>query len=327
MIPATDFPVAGLPSMGSSIFSNAASASVRTRGFFEMMLVSCHCVELCKFLQSWRNTRRMTCFWWQLTHNITSHTIRLSLKESCLKINVKNVPTLAGCHLATHSKSESCGSKCICLLIFPLFVLESSQDPSCLCLMEVTLFVRLDGEHPSSGYIISRFDLPQINKIENFVVNPGFVLQVFCFSKLFVIPSYILNWSFLSCTASPFLLELLLLFRRSSYIVPTRLLFDRQLPLGLQLFFLPRSSVTSLRYNDRCTHGTVVKLHMSCWSPFSVVTNQNDPAAAAYFCVSDVIAQCSFWSESRVLDRGLFFQSPETVHCTHRYIHCLHHQN
>ena len=59
--------------------------------------------------------------------------------------------------------------------------------------MEVTLFVRLDGEHPSSGYIISRFDLPQINKIENFVVYPGFVLQVFCLSKLFVIPSYILN--------------------------------------------------------------------------------------------------------------------------------------
>ena len=31
----------------------------------------------------------MTRFSWQLTHNITIHTIRLSSKESCLKINVK----------------------------------------------------------------------------------------------------------------------------------------------------------------------------------------------------------------------------------------------
>ena len=72
------------------------------------------------FLQSCSNIRRMTCFWWQLTHNITIHTIRLSLKESCLEIDAKNVPTLAGCHLATHPKSGSCGSTRICLLLFLL---------------------------------------------------------------------------------------------------------------------------------------------------------------------------------------------------------------
>ena len=94
---------------------------------------------------------RMTCFWWQLTHNMTIDTIRLSLQESCLKINVKNVPYLAGCHLATNPKSRSCGSKRICLLIFLLFVFEISQHPSCLCLEEVTLFVRLDCKYPSSG--------------------------------------------------------------------------------------------------------------------------------------------------------------------------------
>ena len=48
-----------------------------------------------------------------------------------------------------------------------------SLEP-CFCFEEVTLLVRLDGEHPSSGYITSRFDLPQINKIEKFIVNPGF---------------------------------------------------------------------------------------------------------------------------------------------------------
>ena len=161
----------------------------------------------------------MTCSWWKLTHNITIHTVRLSLKESCLKINVKNVPTFVGCHLATHPTSRSCGSRGICLLIFLLFVLETSQYPSGFCLQEVTLFVRLDGEHPTSGYIISRFDLPQINKIENFIVNPGFVLQVFCFSKLFVISSLMLPF----VHGISFWLLFLLLFRMWSYIVPTRL--------------------------------------------------------------------------------------------------------
>ena len=35
------------------------------------------------------------------TQHLDSHK-RLSWKESCLEINVKNVPTLAGCNLATH---------------------------------------------------------------------------------------------------------------------------------------------------------------------------------------------------------------------------------
>ena len=73
-------------------------------------------------------------------------------------------------------------------MILFLFVLETSEYPSCLRLEEVGLFVRFDGEYPSSGYIISRFDFSQINKIEDFVVNPGFVRLVCCFSKLFENP-------------------------------------------------------------------------------------------------------------------------------------------
>ena len=56
------------------------------------------------FLQSCSNVRRMTCLWWQLTHNITIHTIRLSLKESCLKINANDVPTF--CWLPFGNSSE-----------------------------------------------------------------------------------------------------------------------------------------------------------------------------------------------------------------------------
>ena len=109
------------------------------------------------------------------------------MKKGGLEINVKDVPTLAGCHLTTRPKSGSCGSRGICLLISLLLVLETFQYPFCFCLEEVALFVRLDGEHPYSGYMISRFNLCQMNKIEEFVVNPGFLLLVFCFSKLLVI--------------------------------------------------------------------------------------------------------------------------------------------
>ena len=49
---------------------------------------------------------------------------------------------------------------------------------------------------------------------------------------------------------------------------------------------LPKSLVAPLGHNDRCTHGIVIKWHMSCCSPFSVIEKQNDPAAAAYLCVS-----------------------------------------
>ena len=132
---------------------------------------------MCRFLQSCSDVRRMACFCWQLTHNITTHTIRLSLKESCFKINVKDVPTLAGSRVATHPKSGSCGSRRFCLLIFLLLVLETSQYPSCLfCLEEVTLFVCLDGEHPSPSHIISRLNLPHVDEIKNLVINPGFLL-------------------------------------------------------------------------------------------------------------------------------------------------------
>ena len=149
----------------------------------------------------------MTSFWWQLTHNITIHTVRLSLKESCLKIHVKNVPSLTGCHLATYPKSRSCGGSRICLLIFLLFVLETSQYPSCFCLDAITLFVRLDRKHPSSGYIIPRFVLSHCSNTSRIRPSTPFRTSTCMLQKLLVIPS---------------------------------------------------------RYNDRCTDGMVVKLHMSC---------------------------------------------------------------
>ena len=58
MIPATDFPAAGLPSIGSNIFSNAASSFDRTRVSNEMSLVPCHCVE-----HVWFQVRSRHCVW------------------------------------------------------------------------------------------------------------------------------------------------------------------------------------------------------------------------------------------------------------------------
>ena len=60
-------------------------------------------------------------------------------------------------------------------------------------LEEVALFVRLDREHPSSGHVLSRLDLPHVDEIETLVVNPGSVLQMLCFTKLFAVSSYFLG--------------------------------------------------------------------------------------------------------------------------------------
>ena len=129
----------------------------------------------------------MTCFWWQLTYDIRIHIIRLSLKKGCCEINVEKIPTFAGCHLATHPKSWSCGSRRSGLQVIVLLVLETSQYPSGLC--------------PEEGAVL-RFDFFQINEMKNLIVIPGFPLEVFRFSKLLVAPSYFRR-CFLSCTGSP----------------------------------------------------------------------------------------------------------------------------
>ena len=86
-----------LPSLAGTrcILSYAASASVRTRGLFEMLSVS-----FVPLVQA---------------HNVTVHIIKLSFKKSCFEINVKKIPSVAGCHLTTHSKSRSCGGRRISL--------------------------------------------------------------------------------------------------------------------------------------------------------------------------------------------------------------------
>ena len=78
-------------------------------------------------------------------------------------------------------------------MVILLLVLESSYSPSDFCLEEVALRVSLNGEYPSSVYIVSRFALLHINEIKNLIVNPRFVLMMFSFNKLFVITSYFLS--------------------------------------------------------------------------------------------------------------------------------------
>ena len=113
----------------------------------------------------------MTCFWWQLTYDITIHIIRLYLKKGCFEIKMRKIPTFAGCLLATRPKSWSCGRRGIGLQVILLFVLESSRYPSRLCPEEVALLVGLDGKYPSSSRIILRFELPQINEVKNLILS------------------------------------------------------------------------------------------------------------------------------------------------------------
>ena len=206
------------------------------------------------------------------TKNITVHTIRLSLKESCLKINVKDLPTFAGCQFATHPKSRTCGSRRICLLMLLLFVLETSQYQSGLCLEEVALSVCLDGEHPSSCHIISRFNLPHVDEITKTSLSTQ-DLYSRCFGSANCLQYPRTYWADASFRARDLILA----------VVPAALpqvarqrsnmsLVRPSTPFGTSIIMLPKSLVTSFRYYDRCTHDTVINLHMSCWSPFSVAT-------------------------------------------------------
>ena len=177
----------------------------------------------------------MTCLWWQLTHNITLHTIRLSLKESCLEIHVKKVPTLAGCHLATHPKSWSCGSRWICLLIFLLFFWENlsipilpwpwRSYPVCPSWWYARIFwLRSSSVWPSSDQ--------QDRKLhyQPKIYIPSVLLQQ---TDCNILLHLLLRLLFVHRIS--FLLYILLPRCRLSYIVPTHLEFDHELLLVLQL--------------------------------------------------------------------------------------------
>ena len=114
------FLVAGLPAVRRSVFSNAASfrlltwisasvlcavllyrthqhrsacagtmpqqCSAKFKKFHQRLVASFVPVQV---FQSRNNKLWVTCFWWQLTYDITIHIIRLSLKEGCFEISVE----------------------------------------------------------------------------------------------------------------------------------------------------------------------------------------------------------------------------------------------
>ena len=112
--------------------SSCGNHTISALCFVKNFPPSLRCIvhTICRFLQSCSKMWWMTCFWWQLAHNITIHVIRLYLKKGCFDIIVEKIPTFAGCHLAIHPKSRSSRSRGICLQVILLLVLESSQYPS-----------------------------------------------------------------------------------------------------------------------------------------------------------------------------------------------------
>ena len=91
-------------------------------------------IVLCRRMfhpRRWCIIHTMTCFWWQLAHNITIHIMRLSLKQGCFEINVEMTSTSGGSyHLATSSEfTGHVDCRRICMQVILLFVLESSQCP------------------------------------------------------------------------------------------------------------------------------------------------------------------------------------------------------
>ena len=111
----------------------------------------------------------------------------------------------------------------------------------CWLPFEVNLFVRLDGEHPSSGHIISRLGLPHVDEIKTSLSTQDLYSRCVCFSKLFVVSSYFLSSCFFPCTGSHFGSCSCCFYHRWPYSVPTCLWFDRQPFSELQLFVLLES--------------------------------------------------------------------------------------
>ena len=103
----------------------------------------------------------------------------------------------------------------------------------------------------SSGHIVFRLDLLQASEIKKLVVNPRFVLQMFCFSKLFVVSSYFLVEG--SFRARDLLLALIPAALPQVVKHHSNTSFDHQLFLGLQLLY-DRS-----RWSSHC--GTRIVVH------------------------------------------------------------------
>ena len=141
-------------------------------------------------------------------------------------------------------------------------------------------------------YVILWFELPQMNEVKNLIVNPRFPLEEFRFSKLLVVSSYFLVWRFFSCTRPP--------FGSCSCSFSTGGHTTFQHVSGLTVNSFPEFNLWAAGIVDHFIE-TQWSLHtwyssqveISCCAPFSVVTKQNDPAAAAFLCISGVTVQCS----------------------------------
>ena len=237
---------------------------------------------------------------------------------------MEKIPTSTDSLLATHSRSWSCGNRGIGLLVIFFLVLENLSVPiwplllrklPCLSVLMVRPH-RPVTEFFGLTFLISMKSEASLSTQD--LYSRCLLQQTVC--GILVLPELMLPFA---RTRSHLGLCSLLLFHRWPYSVPSMSLVRRSTPLGTSIFVLPESLVTSSRHNDRCTHGTVVKLQTSCCSPFSVVTKQNDPAAAAYFCVSGLTVQCSSSVTHGDLDRVLSFRVPDFVHLTRRCDHCL----
>ena len=82
-------------------------------------------------------------------------------------------PPIGSSILAKKSQTWSCRSRAIRLLSILLSVLKTSKHPSCLALLELAISVPFNGKHPSACDKVLGFELPDVDKVEDVVVEPG----------------------------------------------------------------------------------------------------------------------------------------------------------
>ena len=94
------------------------------------------------------------------------------LKKCNLEVNVSDRPTIGSCILAKKASTWACRRWAICLLSIFLAVLKSSKHPSRLAFLEFAISIPFNGEHPSACDKVLQFELPDVDKVEDVIVEP-----------------------------------------------------------------------------------------------------------------------------------------------------------
>ena len=81
-------------------------------------------------------------------------------------------PPIGSSILAKKSQSRSRRSRAVRLLSILLAVLKTTQHPACLALLELAISIPFNSKNPSAGDKVLGFELPDVDKVKDIIVEP-----------------------------------------------------------------------------------------------------------------------------------------------------------